>query len=204
MVKLIFPCNYIGLTQGYKSFHKAIDMGWSKNYGGPDHELISPADGKVTYVKNNYNRQDSTGSSYGNYIKIDHGGGVETLMAHLKYNSAVVKVGDTVKQGQKIGIMGTTGHSTGVHCHYEVRINGDRLNPLLYTYAKKSQIVSNNTKLKYKINYISEEESNMENITSSNGNNNIEVDNKIFEYVCNKTGMYKIQLNENEKLVILD
>ena len=205
MVKLIFPCGYIGITQGYKSSHKAIDMGWSKSHGGPEHKVLSPADGKVIYVKNNYNKTDKTGSSYGNYIKIDHGGGVVTLMAHLKYNSALVKVGDTVKQGQTIATMGATGHATGIHCHYEVRINNDRLNPLNYTYATNKQAISTNTKLKYKINYTSEEESNMtEDTSNTETDNTTKEDNTIFEYICTKTGMYKIQLNENEKLVILD
>lgn len=200
MIKLIFPCNYVGITQNYKTSHKAIDLGWSNNYGGPNHEIISPADGKIVYVKNNYNKTDKTGSSYGNYIKINHGGGVETLVAHLKYNSVRVKVGDTVKQGDVIAIMGNTGHSTGTHCHYEVRINNDRLNPLLYTYAKKNQIVSTNTRSKYKIKELDEEE-----IIVNDVNNEIEKsDNVIFEYMCTKTGVYKIQLNENEKLVIID
>ncbi len=204
MVKLIFPCNYIGITQGYKSTHKAIDMGWSKTYGGPNHEITSPADGKIIYVKRDYNRTDSSGSSYGNYVKIDHGNGVVTLMAHLKYNSVVVNVGDTVKQGQKIGIMGQTGHATGVHCHYEVRINNERLNPLDYTYATKNDVVSTNTKLKYKINYIDEGELSMEDNTTVVDNSSVNTENQIFEYTCTKTGTYKIQLNENEKLVILD
>lgn len=211
MVKLIFPCKYIGITQGYKNSHKAIDMGWSKKYGGPDHDIISPAAGKITYVKSNYNKTDKNGSSYGNYIKIDHGSGVSTLVAHLKYNSSLVKVGDIVKQGQKIATMGSTGHTTGVHCHYEVRINNERINPLNYTFALKDYIISNNTRNKYKINYLNEEESNM-NEEESNTNENTSntetqdttEDNKIFEYICTKTGMYKIQLNENEKLVILD
>ena len=199
MIKLIFPCYYVGLTQGYKSTHRAIDMGWGNSHGGPNHELISPGDGKVIYVKNDYNRTDKNGSSYGNYIKIDHGNGVVTLMAHLKYNSAKVSVGDSVKQGQVIGIMGSTGHSTGIHCHYEVRINNDRLNPLDYTYATKNHFISSNTQKNYKINYLNEEVTDMVEVE-----NKINNDNVIFEYTCTKTGMYKIQLNDNEKLVIID
>ena len=204
MVKLIFPCNYIGITQGYKDSHKAVDLGWSKSYGGPEHDIICPANGKVTYVKNSYNKTDKTGSSYGNYIKIDHDNSVSTIVAHLKYNSPIVKVGDIVKKGQKIATMGNTGHATGVHCHYEVRINNDRINPLNYTSACKDSIISSNTKIKYKIKYLNEEESNMNEDISNTGTGDIVEDNKIFEYVCIKTGMYKIELNENEKLVILD
>lgn len=50
-MKLIFPCDYIGITQGYKSSHKAIDMGWSTGNGGPNHKILAPYDGVVTYVK---------------------------------------------------------------------------------------------------------------------------------------------------------
>lgn len=202
MIKLIFPCNYIGITQLYKSGHRALDMGHSTSYGGPYHDIISPEDGKVIYVKNDYNKTDKTGSSYGNYIKIDHGGGVVTLMAHLKYNSAVVKVGDTVKRGQKIAVMGATGHATGVHCHYEVRINEERVDPLNYTYALNSQVVSTNTRNKYNIKYLIEEENNVD--IEVDTNENVKEDKVIFEYLCTKTGMYKIQLNENEKLIITD
>ncbi len=196
MVKLIFPCNFIGITQGYKDSHRAIDLGHSTTYGGPNHDIISPADGTVIFIKNDYNRTDSTGSSYGNYIKIDHGDGVVTLMAHLKYNSVIVNVGDKVIQGQKVGSMGTTGHSTGIHCHYEVRINNERYNPLDYTYASRNQYVTSNTDKSYNINYLSEEVTNV--------NDNVKTDNILFEYNVTKTGTYKIQLNENEKLVIMD
>ena len=85
-----------------------------------------------------------------NYIKINHGNGVYTLMAHLKYNSATVKVGDKVKQGQTIGIMGNTGYSFGVHCHYEVYIDKKRVNPFNYTYYTDKHVVGTNTLKKYK------------------------------------------------------
>lgn len=203
MIKLIFPCNYIGITQGYKSSHKAIDLGWSKKYGGINHPIIAPYDGKVTYVKRNYNKRDSSGSSYGNYIKIDHGNNITTLVAHLKYNSVKVNVGDKVKKGDVIASMGDTGHATGVHCHYEVRINNERVHPLKYTYVSEGQVVSTNTKAKYNLLYITKEENNVQEETKVE-ETTTKTDNIIFEYLCNKTGMYKIQLNENEKLVIID
>ena len=68
----------------------------------------------------------------GNYVVLDHGGGWETRYLHLKHNSLKVRAGDRVAAGQPLGFMGTTGYSTGVHLHFEVRFNGDRLDPKPY------------------------------------------------------------------------
>ena len=67
-------------------------------------------------------------NAYGHYIVISHGSGNTTLYAHL--SSRKVKVGDVVKQGQTIGISGSTGNSTGPHLHFEVMENGEIINPL--------------------------------------------------------------------------
>jgi len=68
--------------------------------------------------------------SYGNYITIDHGGGIRTRYAHC--STLLVKKGEKVKQGQAIGKVGSTGQSTAYHLHFEVRVNGDRKNPANY------------------------------------------------------------------------
>ena len=68
--------------------------------------------------------------SYGNYVVISHSDGTSTLYAHM--NKRAVSEGQTVKQGQVIGYVGTTGRSTGNHLHYEVRINGNRRDPVDY------------------------------------------------------------------------
>ncbi len=202
-MKLIFPCDYIGITQGYKSSHKAIDMGWSTNYGGPNHKILAAYDGVVTYVKNNIKTRNTSSKTYGNYVKINHGNGVVTLVAHLKYDSIKVKVGDKVKTGDVIGIMGNTGYSFGVHCHYEVIINGAKVNPLNYTYYTKNQVVGKNTLSKYKPILLESEDNKVEE-SINNKEDKIEVDDILFEYICNKSGMYKIYLNEGEKLIIKD
>ena len=85
--------------------------------------------GVVTKVK-----KQTTG--YGYHIMIDHGGGVQTLYAHC--SKLLVKVGQRVTQGELIALVGSTGNSTGNHCHFEIRINGQYKNPANYigTYYK--------------------------------------------------------------------
>ena len=70
------------------------------------------------------------GGGYGNYVIIDHGNGFQTLYGHMLNNSVLVKAGDRVKQGQRIGTMGSTGRSTGTHLHFEVRKGEGKLDPL--------------------------------------------------------------------------
>ena len=67
-------------------------------------------------------------SSYGIYIMLSHGDGLETMYAHC--SETLLKEGDTVEKGQAIAKVGSTGVSTGAHCHFEVRINGTRINPM--------------------------------------------------------------------------
>ncbi len=69
-------------------------------------------------------------ASYGNMVVIDHGGGLSTLYAHGK--ERLVEVGDTVKRGQPVMTVGSTGISTGPHAHFEVRVNGRWVDPLDY------------------------------------------------------------------------
>ena len=78
-------------------------------------------------------RTPKCGGGYGNHVIIDHGDGVKTLYGHL--DSLNVKVGDNIKQGEVIGIMGNTGRvygATGIHLHWEVIINGVKKNPIGY------------------------------------------------------------------------
>lgn len=69
-------------------------------------------------------------SSYGNYVVVSHGNGQTTLYAHMR--KRLVSEGKSVKQGDTLGLVGTTGSSTGNHLHYEIRVNGKRQDPLDY------------------------------------------------------------------------
>ena len=109
---------------GYRSlgYHRGIDISGANASGSL---VVAGASGTVTEAGWN------TGG-YGNYVVIDHGNGVETLYAHMLDNSLMVSVGDTVLKGQTIGRVGNTGYSFGAHLHFEVRINGNRVNPAPY------------------------------------------------------------------------
>lgn len=119
---------YISSPFGYRTspingaleFHRGIDIAGSGN--------ISAAQAGVVEVAAYH-------YSYGNYVVINHGkiNGVtiKTLYAHMQ-SGLSVSVGQTVSQGQKIGVMGTTGSSTGVHLHFEVQENGTVVNPVNY------------------------------------------------------------------------
>lgn len=105
------------ITQGYRSWHRAIDI--ANNGGGP----ILAADAGVIVIAG---WPDNVG--YGNRVLIDHGNGYKTLYAHLSKVS--VQVGQTVKKGDKIGDMGSTGRSTGTHLHFEIRGSDGMKDPL--------------------------------------------------------------------------
>ena len=72
----------------------------------------------------------SYNGGYGNCVMIDQGGGVVTLYGHMQ--SIAVGYGQTVSAGQAIGYVGSTGVSTGPHCHFEIRINGAQTDPAPY------------------------------------------------------------------------
>lgn len=101
--------------------HKGTDISGSGVYGKP---IVAANGGKVITAFTN----DSPGYSYGKYVMIDHGGGIVTLYGHQ--SKLAVKVGDIVSQGQTIGYVGNTGNSYGAHLHFEIRVNGNTINPM--------------------------------------------------------------------------
>ena len=104
---------------GARSFHNGIDI--ANALGTPVRASMA---GTVTDTGFN--------SSYGNYIVISHGGGFQTLYGHLK--GFLVKIGQDVDQGQQIGLMGSTGYSTGSHTHFSIFKWNKAQNPLNYLY----------------------------------------------------------------------
>ena len=106
---------------GEVSSHTGTDIACAE--GTP---ILAAADGIVTVA----NGLDSWGGSYGYYIQIDHGGGLETLYAHC--SSICVTTGQQVQAGEVIGYVGHTGRVTGNHLHLEVRIDGNRADAMQY------------------------------------------------------------------------
>ena len=106
---------------GEASSHTGTDIACAE--GTP---ILAAADGVVTVA----NSLDSWGGSYGYYIQIDHGGGLETLYAHC--SSICVTTDQQVQAGQVIGYVGHTGRATGSHLHLEVHVNGSRTDAMRY------------------------------------------------------------------------
>lgn len=117
------PCNTCSITQYYRPGHYAIDI----QTKGATRPIFAAEAGTVIRAATGWN------GGYGNVIEIDHGNGVVTLYGHNE--SLYVEEGDVVTRGQEISKMGNTGRvygKTGIHLHFEVRVNGVKKNPLLY------------------------------------------------------------------------
>lgn len=102
---------------GRNAFHEGLDF--TAETGAP---IYAAADGIITTAEQ--------AADYGKIIKINHGSGIETRYAHT--SQMLVKVGERVVRGQKIALVGNTGRSTGSHLHFEVRLNGEPLDPRKY------------------------------------------------------------------------
>ena len=100
---------------GYWKMHTGIDIGARK-----ETDILCAADGTVI--------RTASSDGYGNYVMVDHGGGIVTLYAHSC--KILCKVGDKVKRGDVLALVGSTGRSTGPHIHFEVRKNGAYQDPL--------------------------------------------------------------------------
>ncbi len=106
------------------SYHGGLDivLGYGSSAGIP---VVASASGTVVTAYSGWR-------GYGHTVVIDHGGGIKTRYAHMYPGSITVRVGQKVYQGQQIGRIGSTGNSTGPHLHFEVLVNGYKVNPLPY------------------------------------------------------------------------
>ena len=102
---------------GYTLMHNGVDMN-----GGSGQTIVAASSGTIIFA--------GVKGGYGNTIMVDHGGGMVTLYAHQ--SEFAVSAGQSVKRGQTIGYVGSTGVSTGPHLHFEVRINGNPVDPAKY------------------------------------------------------------------------
>ncbi len=116
--KMAWPTVGHTVTQYYSWRHNGLDI--ANKTGTP---IYAAADGIVETASWN-------AGGYGYQVVINHGAGKQTRYAHM--SAFAVKAGDSVSKGQNIGVMGSTGQSTGPHVHFEVMINGKRTNPLSY------------------------------------------------------------------------
>ena len=115
-----------------KDFHNGIDLVPSPCN---NNEILAFADGVVTSMQ-------KTGRQYkaGCYVRVKHNNGLYTLYYHLKSDTICVNVGDKVKKGQKLGIIGTTGKSTGIHLHFQIDKGSSKTSINPYDYLFKDKI----------------------------------------------------------------
>ena len=120
------PINNAKVTSSFSKKRKHPVLGFTRAHKGVDFRASTgtpiPAAGRV--VARSYNR------GHGNFVKIRHNGSYETLYAHMSKFAKGVNVGTTVRQGQTIGYVGSTGISTGPHLHYEIIKDGVHVNPM--------------------------------------------------------------------------
>lgn len=133
------------ITQNYSSSHQALDLvkeGRQLDY------IVAHSDGTVIFYQDGYdNLKGSVGRiSLGNFVRIDHGDGFVTLYAHMRKN-LLVKNGQIVKKGQRLGYMGDSGNAYGAHLHFEITKDGIKINP--YEYLDKG--FSSDSNFDYKV-----------------------------------------------------
>ena len=150
-MKLKYPLNYIGITTGYKSTHKAIDLGWSSKDGGKNACVYACSDGIVTSIIDGKNNTLIPHQS-GNYVTVKYNDGYESRVCHLLKGSINVSVGDKVSQNTILGRMGNSGYcgiNKGNHVHFILWKNNKRVNPIKHVYVYPDEKVAPSTKREY-------------------------------------------------------
>ncbi|WP_336985407.1 M23 family metallopeptidase [Altererythrobacter aquiaggeris] len=128
------PVDDTKLTSSYGMRTHPV-LGGRRSHNGVD--LASPSGTPVYATADGYVEMAEWFSSYGKFIKLDHGADLETRYAHL--SQIAVSAGSRVEKGDLIGYVGSTGRSTGPHLHYEVRVGGEAVNPIPYMVETEAQ-----------------------------------------------------------------
>jgi murein DD-endopeptidase MepM/ murein hydrolase activator NlpD len=123
---------------GYGEFHRGLDLAVPMNT-----PVMAAGNGTVMVA--------GYSNGYGNYIRLRHANGYQTLYAHMDGFARGIRVGSAVSQGQVIGYVGTTGMSTGPHLHYEIIYRGKRINPATIV-SPSGPILSDESLAKFRIN----------------------------------------------------
>ncbi|HXN04919.1 MAG TPA: M23 family metallopeptidase [Candidatus Acidoferrum sp.] len=113
VIRFVWPTHGV-ITQSFWQYHPGIDIA-----NGVGTQEVATAEGQVVFAG---------WGSYGIYVEIDHGDGFHSVYGHM--SAVMVKTGDTVTQGQLIGLMGATGRASGPHLHFEIRYQGVPQNPI--------------------------------------------------------------------------
>ncbi len=138
------PINNAKITSKFSRNRKHPVLGYTRAHKGVDFRASTgtpiPAAGAGRVVARSFNR------GHGNFVKIRHNGSFETLYAHMSRFAKGVNVGTTVRQGQTIGYVGSTGYSTGPHLHYEIIKDGVHVNPMTVKLPAISNLGQNDKK----------------------------------------------------------
>lgn len=122
------PTNYARITSWFDEYRNLTEIGYKDTHGGMD--IAAPNGTPIYAVKTGRVIISGWVSGYGNCVMIDHGNGVVSIYGHA--SKLLCNVGDIVKQGQTIALVGLTGITTGYHLHIEFRLNSKRVEPLDY------------------------------------------------------------------------
>lgn len=195
IIKLRYPVNYISITNNYDKDHMAVDLGWNSNYGGSNQNIYSPHNGTIINVIDGKNNNLLNKNDAGNIIRIKHNNEFTTRLIHLLKGSIKVKVGDKVYEGDLLAQMGNSGYAIGNHLHYNVYLNNNAVNPLIYTYVYPDQIVSNKSKGKDQIRYFNEIQ--LDDIYVVKKNDNLSEIGELYNISHKKLAVYNNLKNPN-------
>ena len=150
--------SYMTSKFGYRKFWNDVTEMYNTNFhNGVDLTsgtvVIAVEKGKVASVRSNINGYTEKYPS-GNYVTLYHGNNVYTTYCHLKYGSVNLKVGDSVDKGEKLGLKGSTGYSTGPHLHFGVKKDNAWVDPDPYLIGEKSILESVENESKSENTYI--------------------------------------------------